>query len=69
MLEMELIKNLQNTQNMQKTAYSDLEKALLLQTIKTDERGKIMDQFQLGDYLSNTNKRRKKKKKRSTSNR
>jgi len=30
MLEMELIKNLQNTQNVQKGAYSDLEKALML---------------------------------------
>lgn len=29
-LEMELIKNLQNTQNVQKGAYSDLEKALML---------------------------------------
>lgn len=29
MLEMELIKNLQNTQTMQKTAYKDLEKALM----------------------------------------
>ena len=33
MLEMELIKNLQNTQNMQKSAYSELEKALMLQSI------------------------------------
>ena len=33
MLEMELIKNLQNTQNMQKSAYSDLEKALMLQSL------------------------------------
>ena len=33
MLEMELIKNLQNTQNMQKSAYSDLEKALMLQSM------------------------------------
>lgn len=32
MLEMELIRNLQNTQNVQKTAYTDLEKALMLQT-------------------------------------
>jgi hypothetical protein len=32
MLEMELIKNLQTTQNVQKTAYTDLEKALMLQT-------------------------------------
>lgn len=30
---MELIKNLQNTQNMQKSAYSELEKALMLQSI------------------------------------
>jgi hypothetical protein len=29
MLEMELIKNLQNTQNIQKDAYTDLEKALM----------------------------------------
>jgi hypothetical protein len=33
MLEMELIKNLQNTQNMQKSAYSELEKALMLQSM------------------------------------
>ena len=30
---MELIKNLQNTQNMQKSAYSELEKALMLQSM------------------------------------
>lgn len=37
MLEMELIKNLQSTQNLQKTAYGDLEKALMLQTVKTGD--------------------------------
>ena len=34
MLEMELIKNLQNTQNMQKGAYTDLEKALMTNTMQ-----------------------------------
>lgn len=37
MLEMELIKNLQSTQNLQKTAYGDLEKALMMQTVKTGD--------------------------------
>ena len=34
---MELIKNLQGTQNLQKTAYGDLEKALMMQTVKTGD--------------------------------
>ncbi|CDW88770.1 UNKNOWN [Stylonychia lemnae] len=66
-LEMELIKNLQNTQNLQKTAYSDLEKALMLQTVKNDPA--IMSQFQLGDYISAAQQdKKKKRKKRSQSN-
>lgn len=34
MLEMELIKNLQNTQNVQRDAYKDLEKVLMAQTLQ-----------------------------------
>lgn len=64
MLEMELIKNLQSTQNLQKTAYSDLEKALMMQTVKLGENGGLLDQFQLGDYLADGVKIKKKKVKR-----
>jgi hypothetical protein len=56
MLEMELIKNLQNTQNIQKGAYSDLEKALMLQTIQ--EGGPLAN-----IELTNQVKKRKKSKK------
>ncbi len=37
MLEMELIKNLQNTQAMQKQSYVHLEKALMTQTSNKEE--------------------------------
>eukprot|EP00347_Sterkiella_histriomuscorum_P018759 403344286 len=65
MLEMELIKNLQGTQNLQKTAYGDLEKALMMQTVKTGDDS-LAQQFQLGDYLTSqqADQVAKKKKKR-----
>jgi hypothetical protein len=57
MLEMELIKNLQSTQSLQKTAYSDLEQALMLKTVTGTNS--IMDQLKLQEYLSPLKKKQK----------
>lgn len=63
MLEMELIKNLQNTQNIQKNAYTDLEKALMIQTLQD---GGPLQNFEPFD-TENAKLKKKKKKKRSES--
>ena len=57
MLEMELIKNLQNTQNQQKMAYTDLEKALMLQTMQNN--GGPMSNPELAEYFKNARPKRK----------
>lgn len=63
MLEMELIKNLQNTQGIQKNAYSDLEKALMLQTLQD---GGPLSNFEPFDP-ENAKLKKKKKKRRAES--
>ncbi len=63
MLEMELIKNLQNTQNMQKNAYSDLEKALMLQSVN---EAKEMGLFE--KISKKTGKKKRSKRNQSESN-
>ena len=61
MLEMKLIKNLQSTQNMQKDAYSELEKALMTQT---NQEGGPLSQFDLNALgVPSENKKKKKRKK------